>query len=36
MLSSDWLRKGVFFNQFFVFSAFPPFPGYLSKNIPVL
>jgi len=29
MLSSDWLMKGVFFYQFFVFSAFPPLPGYL-------
>jgi hypothetical protein len=36
MLSSDWLMKGVFFYQFFVFSAFPPLPGYLPKNIPVL
>ena len=34
MLSSDWLMKGVFFYQFFVFSAFPPpLPGYLPKNI---
>jgi hypothetical protein len=23
--------KGVFFYQFFVFSAFPPLPGYLPK-----
>jgi hypothetical protein len=23
-----------FFYQFFVFSAFPPLPGYLPKNIP--
>jgi hypothetical protein len=36
MLSSDWLMKGVFVYQFFVFSAFPPLPGYLPKNIPVL
>ena len=29
MLSSDWLMKGVFFfQQFLVFSAFPPLPGY--------
>ena len=35
MLSSDWLMKGVFFYQFFVFSAFPLLPGYLHKNIPV-
>ena len=32
MLSSGWLMKGVFFfYQFFVFSAFPPLPGYLPK-----
>ena len=36
MLSSDWLMKRFFFYQFFVFSAFPPLPGYLPKNIPVL
>jgi hypothetical protein len=26
MLSSDWLMKGVFAYQLFVFSAFPPLP----------
>ena len=31
MLSSDWLMKGVFFYQFFVFSAFPPLPGYFIE-----
>jgi hypothetical protein len=36
VLSSDWLMKGVFIYQFLVFSAFPPLPGYLPKNIPVL
>jgi hypothetical protein len=30
-----WLvdERGIFY-QFFVFSAFPPLPGYLPKNIP--
>ena len=32
-----WLvdERGIFFYQFFVFSAFPPLPGYLPKNIPL-
>jgi hypothetical protein len=32
-----WLvdERGIFY-QFSVFSAFPPLPGYLPKNIPVL
>ena len=32
-----WLvdERGIFY-QFFVFLAFPPLPGYLPKNIPVL
>jgi hypothetical protein len=29
-------ERGIFFYQFFVFSAFPPLLGYLPKNIPVL
>jgi hypothetical protein len=33
-----WLvdERGIFFfYQFFVFSVFPPLPGYLPKNIPL-
>ena len=34
MLSSDWLIKGVFFNQSLVFSTFSPSEVYMSLGIP--
>ena len=34
MLSSDWLIKGVFIDQFLVFSDIFPSSGYFSLRIP--
>jgi hypothetical protein len=34
MLSSDWLMKGVFFYQFFVFFSFSTIAGIFAYKYP--